>query len=501
MLKKIKDKIQLYELIFTIALAISMLVLGMLFFEEEKPMMSMFNSGVDQIGVLVCAALIYGCSRQKAEGSSCFRVLIIILSLSFAVNEGLSYTINVPEMRTVYFILCLVNGLLDIGLIFFFYRYVRKTLEFKGKLAVITDKIVTVLMVSEFILELSNIFYPLTFKVSAEGNFERVFLSVAEDIILATVSILTFILICRSNNPRKQKFAAAMFIFCPLLEYALTAKIYGNVFHYGMILVSLIIMYCVIFNEKSQKIASTEIELDMATQIQTSMLPDTFPLFPDRQEFDVHASMDPAKEVGGDFYDIFMIDEDHLALVIADVSGKGVPAALFMMSAKILINSFTETGATPAEILGRVNKQVCANNKANMFVTVWLGILEISTGKLTTANAGHEYPIINVNGSYEIFKDKHGLAIGAMNKAKYVNHEMTLKKGDSIFVYTDGVAEATDSHLDLFGTERTIDALNAMPKKYTQKEILKCMREAVDGFVKEAPQFDDITMLGLKYHA
>ena len=252
--------------------------------------------------------------------------------------------------------------------------------------------------------------------------------------------------------------------------------------------------------ETRAKVEATEADLRIGTQIQTSMLPLTFPAFPDRPEFDIHASMDPAKEVGGDFYDFFMIDEDHLALVIADVSGKGIPAALFMMSSKIFINDHTTMGGTPAEILERVNKLVCANNDANMFVTVWLGILEISTGRLTTASAGHEYPMLNLNGKYTLFKDKHGLAIGAMELAKYTDTEIQLKKGDSIFVYTDGVAEATDADNQLFGTDRTLEALNSMPADATQKEILLGVRAAVDAFVKDAPQFDDLTMLGLRYN-
>ena len=272
---------------------------------------------------------------------------------------------------------------------------------------------------------------------------------------------------------------------------------FGEASQYGVVLMSLIVMYCVISNVKSRKLAATETELNMATEIQTGSLPT---IFPDRPEFDLYASMDPAKEVGGDFYDFFQIDDDHLAIVIADVSGKGVPAALFMMSSKIYINDHATIGGTPAEILGRVNKLVCANNNAHMFVTVWLGILEISTGKLTSASAGHEYPMVNLNGKYEILKDKHGLAIGAMDIAKYKNTEIQLKKGDSIFVYTDGVAEATDANNELFGTDRTVEALNAVPKGASQKEVLAGVRAAVDAFVKEAPQFDDLTMVGLKYN-
>ena len=252
--------------------------------------------------------------------------------------------------------------------------------------------------------------------------------------------------------------------------------------------------------ENRAKMEATEADLRVGTQIQTSVLPSVFPAFPERREFDIHASMDPAKEVGGDFYDFFLIDEDHLALVIADVSGKGIPAALFMMSAKIYINDHAMMGGSPKEILEKVNKLICANNKADMFVTVWLGILEISTGKLTSASAGHEYPMINTGGKYEIFKDKHGLAIGAMEFAKYKDSEIQLKKGDSIFVYTDGVAEATNAENKLFGTERTLDALNAIPEGASQKEVLSGVHAAVDAFVKQAPQFDDLTMVGLKYY-
>ena len=248
-------------------------------------------------------------------------------------------------------------------------------------------------------------------------------------------------------------------------------------------------------NSEKERIST---ELSLATSIQSSMLPDKFPAFPDRKEFDIFASMDPAKEVGGDFYDLFLIDDDHLAMVIADVSGKGVPAALFMMSSMILINDHALMGGTPAEILDRINKQVCKNNKAHMFVTVWLGIFEISTGKLTASSAGHEFPMINTSGKFELLKDKHGMPVGAFKKAKYKDYELTLKKGDSVFLYTDGVAEATDADNKLFGTDRALDALNEHPDA-APEELLKNVRAAVDAFVKEAPQFDDLTMLGFRY--
>ena len=240
-------------------------------------------------------------------------------------------------------------------------------------------------------------------------------------------------------------------------------------------------------------------ELSLATQIQASMLPHIFPAFPDRKEFDIFAVMDPAKEVGGDFYDYFLIDDDHLCMVIADVSGKGVPGALFMMASKIILQSVAMMGLSPAEILSKTNEAICSNNEAQMFVTVWLGILEISTGKLIAANAGHEFPVLKQPGKpFELYKDKHGFVIGGMEGVKYREYELQLERGSKLFVYTDGVPEATNAQEELFGTERMVDALNAKPDA-APLEVLKNMRASVDGFVKEAEQFDDLTMLCLEY--
>ena len=240
-------------------------------------------------------------------------------------------------------------------------------------------------------------------------------------------------------------------------------------------------------------------ELSLATQIQAAMLPHVFPPFPNRTEFDIYASMDPAKEVGGDFYDYFLIDDDHLCLVIADVSGKGVPAALFMMASKIILQSVAMLGKSPAEILTKTNEAICSNNEAQMFVTVWLGILELSTGRLTAANAGHEYPVFkHPDGNFELYKDRHGFVIGGMEGVRYREYEIQLEPGAKLFVYTDGVPEATNDQSELFGTERMLSALNAQSDA-TPQGILKNVRAAVDGFVEDAEQFDDLTMLCVAY--
>ena len=240
-------------------------------------------------------------------------------------------------------------------------------------------------------------------------------------------------------------------------------------------------------------------ELGLARRIQADMLPNDFPAYPDRTEFRVFASMTPAREVGGDFYDFFLIDGDRLALVIADVSGKGVPGALFMMASKLLIQNIAMSGLSPAEILETANRRIRTNNKEDMFVTVWLGILEISTGRMTCANAGHEYPALKTpDGNFELYKDKHGFVLGGMDGMKYRNYELDFAPGQKLFVYTDGATEATDAAGNLFGTERLIDALNKA-KDLPPEEILPAVRKEIDDFVGEEEQFDDLTMLCLEY--
>ncbi|MBP0972907.1 MAG: PP2C family protein-serine/threonine phosphatase [Oscillospiraceae bacterium] len=239
-------------------------------------------------------------------------------------------------------------------------------------------------------------------------------------------------------------------------------------------------------------------ELQLATRIQADMLPSIFPPFPERHDFEIYASMTPAKEVGGDFYDFFLLDEDHLGIVMADVSGKGVPAALFMMMSKILINNFVMQGFSPAKVLEQINQMICQNNKARMFVTVWLGILEISTGKITAVNAGHEYPIIRTaNGDFEVYKDEHSFIVGGIPNAKYREYEMQLEKGGMLLLYTDGLAEAMDASRNMFGLDRLVDVMN-QNKTASPEALLKAIRAAVDTFVGDTEQSDDLTMLGIR---
>lgn len=241
-------------------------------------------------------------------------------------------------------------------------------------------------------------------------------------------------------------------------------------------------------------------ELKLAADIQVNMLPMIFPPFPERTEFDLYASMTPAKEVGGDFYDFFLIDSDHLGLVIADVSGKGIPAALFMMVSKTLIKNQLMSGLDPAAAMERVNLQLCERNSASMFVTVWAAVLEISTGKCLACNAGHENPALRRSGGeFELLKYKHGIFAGVSKKAKYQNREFEFHPGDCVFVYTDGVPEANNAAEEMFEEERLAAALNQNPE-LSPTELVHHVHTAVDRFAGGADQFDDITMLCVKYY-
>ena len=247
--------------------------------------------------------------------------------------------------------------------------------------------------------------------------------------------------------------------------------------------------------------ASTE--LHMAASIQQGALPALTSDITDRPEFTLSADMIPAREVGGDFYDFFFYDEDHLVLVIADVSNKGVPASLFMMASKIMIGTYARRGTSPAEILTSVNQELCRINRSRMFVTVWLGILDIPSGVLTCSNAGHQRPVVRgSDGIFRILKDKHGLVVAVRARSKYSDYQIQLAPGDAIFVYTDGVTEANNADGEFYGEDRLEAVLNrtAGSAGSSPEVILRTVKEDVDAFVGEMEPFDDLTMLCLVYN-
>ncbi len=315
-------------------------------------------------------------------------------------------------------------------------------------------------------------------------------------------------MLIRYRNKFDRRVASSLWIYLlgPLVAIGLQLLFSQVQFIILATVISAVYLYYVIikiqtekYNNQQKEKERLDVELSMATRIQADTLPNIFPAFPERDDFTIYASMNPAKEVGGDFYDFFLLDDTHLGIVMADVSGKGIPAALFMMVSKILIQNIAMMGNSPAEVLKFVNTQLCTNNPEEMFVTVWYGCLDLETGVLEAANAGHEFPVFKpADGSFELVKDKHGIVLGAMEGSRYKQYEIRMTPGAKLFIYTDGVPEATNADGELFGTERMLQALREAEGENPRK-ILEHVDASIKVFVKSAPQFDDVTMLCIEY--
>ncbi len=341
------------------------------------------------------------------------------------------------------------------------------------------------------------------------GNFKREAPDWPQAALLLVISILAAVLFVRLRLAAAAGLWAGTTLGVPglcIACYALglvTHPLWVPVSVSALFVVSLVLRYIRANREKlalTLKEERINAELSLAARIQTNALPKEFPPFPDRREFDIYASMTPAKEVGGDLYDFFLMDDDHLCTVIGDVSGKGVPACLFMMVALALIRHVAGRERSPARILEAVNREMCARNPEEMFVTVWLGVLEISTGILTCANAGHEYPAVKAaDGRFDLIKDRHGMVVGGMDIARYRDYEIRMSPGGKIFVYTDGVPEATDASEAFYTTDRMTEALRACEDR-SPEEIVNGVTDSVRTFVGSAPQFDDMTMLCLTWY-
>ena len=371
------------------------------------------------------------------------------------------------------------------------------------------EMVLHVLILVHGLVLIVGCFNGMIYYYDADNLYHRGALYLLSNLSPLAMLIINLVLLARHGKAVDKRIRNAFLIYliAPVAAIVIQSFTYGIQYIIIATIGAAVYMFFVIIQQQTeeyekQRMESSrlETELSMASSIQADMLPNIFPAFPEREEFDIYASMDAAKEVGGDFYDYFFVDDSHLGMVMADVSGKGVPAALFMMVSKIVIQQYTLQSLSPKAALEIANRTICANNREEMFVTVWLGVLDIDTGKLTAANAGHEYPVIGRAGKgFSLLNDKHGLVIGAFEHSKYREYEVQLEPGDTVFLYTDGVPEATNASEELYGTERMLAALNRSPGAEPD-ELLKNLRADVDAFVGDAPQFDDLTMLALRYN-
>ena len=464
-----------------------------------------FNLGMELVGMTVGYLLFISCMADRTRSSINQKEFLLLLFSAFAglYLDMVSWLVDgIPSMRFVNLFVCTLYYLCAPLQAYLFWQYLKTFIHFNQPLAVILDKAVRWGIWAAIGMRVLNLFTGVYFTVDELGVYHRAdtyFISVFYMVFTLLASILV---ICQSRRQlRSNQFIIMIsYIVVPVSATLVTAQIYGLAIGPVLMMGEVLLMYCVLNVERGREQALADQDLKMATRIQTNMLPNIFPPFPGRKDFDIYASMTPAKEVGGDFYDFFLIDEDHLGMVIADVSGKGVPAALFMMMSMILVKNTSHmegVDISPGKVLSMVNDAICANNSEEMFVTVWLGIMTISTGKVVAANAGHEYPAIrSANGRFMLMKEPHGLCIGAFEGMPYRDYEFTIEKGGMLFVYTDGVPEATNAATEFFGIERMLKALNEV-RDCPPEKVLENVKASVDRFVGDAPQFDDLTMMAV----
>lgn len=387
---------------------------------------------------------------------------------------------------------------------FCFWKYASDVLVLNKPFEHVLDKMITIGLAFPMIMRIVNIFNGMYFKVLTMGFYRRGPLYPLSNlyVVFVLIAVTVVVIVERKQLDTYQFVAVMMYIFAPVAAIILTTFVYGLSISSSVVMLVLLLMYCILNVSQGREKAVADRDLAMASNIQETILPRLFPYLPEREEFDIYASMTPAKEVGGDFYDFFMIDDDHIAIVIADVSGKGMPAALFMMVARTLIKNQAQAASSemdPGHIFSEVNNQLCDGNEMGLFVTAWLGIITLSTGHMVYSSAGHEYPALSENGKEYVLRVERNMPpLATMEGLRFKTKELDLKHGDTLFIYTDGVAEATNSDGELFGTDRMLDALNADPSDELEN-LDKTVRASIDEFVADAPQFDDITILTFRY--
>ena len=475
---------------------------------ENMPGIYVLNVSIEIFAILTGYMLFISCITDVQKSGTDLKWFIYLLNVTiwWAFTDAGSWLLDgVASLRVLNIIDNTILFLCTPFSAYCFWKYLTGQVVMNKKFEFRLKKLLGLIVVVAIVLRAVNLFNGMYFSVDEAGVYQRGALYPVSMLssVLALIAVTIVAIVERKQLQTYQIVAAVLYIIAPFATAILTVSIYGLSIGSSVIMLILLLMYCVLNITQGKEKAIADRDLTMASGIQKNVLPKIFPYLPERKEFDIYATMTPAKEVGGDFYDFFMIDDDHIAIVIADVSGKGMPAALFMMVARTLIKNQTQ-GASfskdPKEILAHVNNQLCEGNDMELFVTAWLGIITLSTGHLEYASAGHEYPAISKGGKdFFILKERNSPPLATMEGLKFRGGDMELQNGDVLYVYTDGVTEATDSENELFGIDRMLDALN-IDVNADVKDIDTNVRNAINAFVSDAPQFDDITMLTFRYN-
>lgn len=489
--------------VFFIGIIILAIILYVMEEPTRLPVTSVINITADHICMILGYVIFACCSIELKEDNKNLNIFMLLLftdviaafcdECAWLVDGKVEMTFWNLAVNTIYYMTAPCMA-------FLFWCYVVSYPGIDHPYIKTFRKILGAGLVIAVIMRLINLANGMYFTVD-NGVYRRGYLYWISNIYSYTTVVLAliFIICVRKRLHRYQIVTLFTYALFPLAVGVFTNLHYGLSLSSCLIMIVLLFMYCVFNVVKSRDKYVTDKELKMATTIQETMLPSKFPPYPDRKEFDIYASMTPARDVGGDFYDFFLIDDDHLALVMADVSGKGVPAALFMMVAKsILKNQIKNNYKDVAESMRKVNREICESNKLDMFVTVWAGVLTLSSGELRYCNAGHESAALKTqNAGFGFLKEHHYLPMGAMENTPYKESKIYLNSHDKLFLYTDGVTEAEDRNHKRFGKELLLSALDKAEGSAQKTD--QVVRAALEEFSQGADQFDDITMLTVEY--
>ena len=491
---------------FILVILIGMMIFDMARAANTLPVLSVINISADlctmSLGYVLFIISVIDRSHNEKILNNYLLLLFTCFSSAFLdevcwiVDGDLSQVYLNAVANTIYFMGAPVMA-------FLFWRYVVSYLDVEDPGIKRVNMMLSIGLVLAVVVRLINLKFGYYFFINPDGHYQRGNLFLLSNLYAYATMILTLILVylAKKRFKRYQIVILYMYAFFPLAIGILSVFTFGLSLSSPVIMLVLLLMYCILTVIQSRERSISDNELQMANAIQEGMLPHVFPPYPERPEFDLYASMNPAKVVGGDFYDFYMPDQDHLVVTIADVSGKGIPAALMMMVVKTLLkNRGLSDFEDCSKILKLVNNQLCENNELDMFITVWFAVLTLSTGELRYANAGHEYPAIKrKDGEFELIKERHSPPLGCMENIDYKEHSIMLYPGDIIYVYTDGVTEANNSKRELFGEKRMLKALD-LPCEGDMIILNKNIRDSIKRFIDGAQQFDDITMLNFKYN-
>ena len=451
---------------------VSVIIIGMFRFDMARaagtlPILSVVNISADLCTMALGYVLfiISVIDRSHNEKNLNNYLLLLFTCFSSAFLDEICWIVG-GDMSQI-FLNVVANTLYFMGapvMAFLFWRYVVSYLGVDNPGIKRFNIILSCGLLIAVIVRLLNILFGYYFFIKPDGHYQRGDYFVFSNLYAYATMVLTLVLVylARRKFKKYQIVILFMYAFFPLAIGILSVFTFGLSLSSPVIMLVLLLMYCILTVIQSRERSVSDNELQMANAIQEGMLPHVFPPYPERAEFDLYASMNPAKVVGGDFYDFYMPDADHLVVTIADVSGKGIPAALMMMVTKTLLkNRGLSDFDDCSKILTSVNNQLCENNELDMFITVWVAVLTLSTGELRYANAGHEYPAIKrKDGKFELIKERHSPPIGCMENIAYKEKSIMLNPGDIVYVYTDGVTEANNRNHELFGEKRMLEALD-----------------------------------------